>query len=520
MKKAWVIFIVAFGLYFVSVFGGFVQDDTKVIVGDPDMGKITALASAFVRPYYYMDGGNAGIYRPLTSFSFYLNALITGNGAWGFHLINVMLYAGVCWLIFEVLKKISSEKMAFWGTIIFAVLPIHTEVINNVVGRAEMLSLGFVLIAILLLFKKRWEGSAGVYLLALLSKETAIVGLPIFIYLLVIGKEKKDAKIGVSSLYVLVTICFLVLRMVVLGGENMGNNATMVENPLKFLSTSQRVMNAFSLVPFGVGKILFPLNLSYDYSFNQLKLIANWFDWRVILGILLMISSLIIVCRRLLRRNTPRNDGLILGQAFFWGPILITGNFLFPVGTIFGERLWFWSSLGLIMMLSTLFNPAVLTNLKNQTLFRPARKPSIFCSRKFLDLPRNQAFRLCAIFFKSAKYFGFVLIIILSGRTLVRNIDWLSQERLFIHDAIYAKDSVMAQSNAAAMYLLKKDFVKGKEYLEKADRIYPNYPELMNNWGMYYLWKGDPKMAKERFEFCLKEKPEYFLCKENIKLIK
>jgi len=86
--KGWKIFGLALVIYGVSVFGGFIQDDTRVIESDPEMGSVGALGATLARPYYYMDEGNAGAYRPVTSFSFYLNALVTGKGAWGFHLIN------------------------------------------------------------------------------------------------------------------------------------------------------------------------------------------------------------------------------------------------------------------------------------------------------------------------------------------------------------------------------------------------------------------------------------------------
>jgi hypothetical protein len=372
-------------------------------------------------------------------------------------------------------------------------LPVHTEVVNNIVGRAEILSLGLVLYAVLFQMKKSWELSAGVFFLALLSKETAMVGLPILIYLLIVSDERKDIKIGVSSFYALVTVAYLILRMMVLGSGGMENGATMVENPLKFVSTEQRVMNAFALVPFGVGKIVFPINLSYDYSFNQLKLATSWFDWRVLLGMGMMafsIGSLLTPLRK--------NRLWILGQALFWGPLLITGNFLFPVGTIFGERLWFWPSLGIVMMIVVMVRRAQTSVL--------TRSPSTEG-----HLPRGVRITAAPFLF---------LLVLFGGRTVVRNVDWLSQDRLFRHDAVYAKDSVMAQSNAAAMYLLKKDFVRGKEYLEKAEMIYPKYPELMNNWGMYYLWTGDTKTARERFEKCLAEKPGFYLCEGNLEMLK
>lgn len=467
--KGWKIFVLAVVLYGVSVFGGFIQDDVKVIATDPQMGSVGALISSFTRPYYYMDSGNAGIYRPVTSFSFYLNALLTGKEAWGFRLVNILLYGGVCCLVFMVLRKFCKEQTAFGIALIFTVLPIHTEVVNNIVGRAEILSLGFLLLSILFQSGKNWELSALMFFLAILSKETAIVGLPILIYLMALTKEGKDVKIGVSSFFAVAAIGYLILRTAVLGAGGMGNNATIVENPLKFVGTEQRIMNAFELIPFGVDKILFPINLSYDYSFNQIKLATSWFDWRVATGVLMLISSVgsLFSYRR-------KNILWVVGLMLFWGPLVVTGNFLFPIGTIFGERLWFIPSLGLILMLSI---------------------------------------------FRVPKWLVILALVLFAGRTMVRNVDWLSQDRLFIRDAGYVKGSVIAQSNAAAMYLIRKDLVNGKIFMERADKIYPDYPELLNNWGMYYVWSGEKDLAKEKFERCLKVRPGDLLCGRNLELI-
>lgn len=102
----------------------------------------------------------------------------------------------------------------------------------------------------------------------------------------------------------------------------------------------------------------------------------------------------------------------------------------------------------------------------------------------------------------------------------MRNFDWLNQERLFLHDAEYVTGSVMAQSNAAAMYLMQKNLTTGKIIMEKADKIYPQYPELLNNWGIYYLWTGKTVEARKKFEECLEERPGNGLCQGNLELVK
>jgi len=516
-----VIFVLAFAIYFVSIFGGFVQDDVRVVSGDPEMGKVSALVSTLIRPYYYLDGNESSVYRPVTSFSFYLNALISGKGAWGFRLGNVLIYAWVCWLVYRVMEELetmpagrqdsrnqgikteeSKSKSVwrdgpFWGAMIFVVLPIHTEVVNNIVGRAEMLSLALLLLAMMKGLERKWEVCVLYLFFAMLSKETAVVGVPILLYLIWMANQvEKKEKVGASVFVMMSLVGFFLLRTVVLGGIGTKNKATMVENPLKFVKTEKRIQNAVGLIPFGVGKIFFPINLSYDYSYNQIQVVNSWFDWRVVLGVgMATISVLLLtglshqVSGR--RRGPPLHTMAgIVGMMLFWGPILITGNILFPIGTIFGERLWFWPSLGVVMILFSF-----TLRFSGQ-----AREPAP--TRRLLE--------------------GLIIVLVIilyAGRTVVRNFDWLSQERLFLHDAKYVTQSVMAQSNAAAMYLIQRNLTAAKTKMEEAAAIYSKYPELLNNWGLYYLWTGKKEEAKKKFEECLVERPGNELCTGNMKLL-
>ncbi len=639
--KGWIIFLSVFALYFVSIFGGFVQDDVKVIAGDPEIGTVKSLVQVWTRPYYYQENEKS-IYRPVTSFSFYANALVTGKNAWGFRLGNVLLYAWVCWLVYIVMKKFGKaciaisrntetrnddimkdwmpdqvrhdkimneirnegwrKDLAFWGAMVFLVLPIHTEVVNNIVGRAEILSLGFLLLAMLENFKNRWDLSAVFLLLAMLSKETAVVGVPILIYLIGIrgidlgisgwipdqglpgdsttrnhkkwNGDIKSEKIAAVVLVMMALVGFVMMRLLVLGSGGVETRATKVENPLKFVGAEKRMMNGIALIPFGVGKVIFPLNLSYDYSYNQIKLVDKWTDWRVVMGILMVVFSGIYLyrfrvtcsqvlkltssCRRELGMTKTTNTNLqgdslkvlsVVGMMLLWGPILITGNILFPIGTIFGERLWFLPSLGAVFLFVFSLQPRSLLDTDNSSVpatdgylgtrlkFSSAKKLSNFglgkvvqrkSSRRLLEgiegIEGNDKFKVLKITSGFRIKFGmmllFAVLMIYVGRTFVRNLDWLSQERLFLHDGGVATESVMAQSNKAAIYLMKNDLENAKKYMEKANEIFPKYPELLNNWGLYYSWTRKKEEAKKKFEECLVQRPGYELCISNFKVIK
>jgi len=472
--------VVIFG---VSVFGGFVQDDRLVILSNPTMGKLGGLFGSLVSPYFY-NRPELGNYRPLTSFSLIWDSLVFGNDAWGFRLINVLLYGFVCVGVYELAKRMQKKgDWAFWVAILFTVLPIHSEAVTSIVGRGEILNGGLVILMLILVKDGKWGWSILAYLLALLSKESAIVWVMPWGWMLLREKIKKDYKLGLLVSMMMLIVGYFVLRWGVLEEFIFSDRATVVQNPLKFISSGQRIMAGIGLVAFGVSKVLLPINLSYDYSFEQLKL-SELTSWWFALGMGVILFSVWLARKK--------NESLKLAIAIFWLPLLVTGNILKPIGTIFGERLWFLPSLGVVMV--------VVMTISN------------FMNRRWLRLPRQLRF--------IAMTTVGVILLMFSVRTMMRNMDWLSEERLFVTDAQYVTGSVLAQSNAAAMYLKARDFDQAKIYLEKAEAIYPLYPELMNNWGIYYWWTGDLEEANRRFEKCLESHPEDGLCTENIEALK
>jgi hypothetical protein len=480
--KGWKIFVLAILLYGVSVFGGFVQDDVFVVSTNPKMGDIQSLFSVWFEPYYYGGTAGIGLYRPLTSFSIYLNGFLTGYEPWGFHLVNILLYAGVCWLVFEVLKKYVKEKYAFWTSIIFVVLPIHSEVVNSIVGRAEILSLGFTLVSLLYFLDKKWLMVCVALFCSLLAKETGVVGMALILYLTVIEKIDIKKKIVFIMALVLIIVGYIFLRFWVVGSLMGVEYIPYRDNPLSILEFGERIKNALALIPFGVGKVLFPVQLSSDYSFNQLKLVERWFDWKVVLGVLMMIVSIGSLFTKM-----RKNKLWILGQAFFWGPVLITGNILFPIGTIFGERLWFWPSLGMILILTQLLRSCRLHTFSGQTEYSPCVGISC-CAVRMVVSRRHHAIRtLRSPAEKGIVYVALLIVALFAGRTFVRNLDWHSNESLSIADSRYAIDSVKVQVNAAKAYINLNNPEKAKKALEAAEKIDHSYPYLESRWREYYL---------------------------------
>lgn len=90
------------------------------------------------------------LYRPLAVSSFKLVRSIAGAPPWPQLLTNILLHALITVLTVRLCRHLGGGVYAAWATgLVFAVMPIHVEVIANVVGRADMLAAAGVLLAAL-----------------------------------------------------------------------------------------------------------------------------------------------------------------------------------------------------------------------------------------------------------------------------------------------------------------------------------------------------------------------------------
>ena len=71
-------------------------------------------------------------YRPLTVATFRLNYMLHELEPLGYHLVNVLLHSGVCYLYVLLCGVVFSEVWpALIAGLLFAVHPIHTEAVSN-----------------------------------------------------------------------------------------------------------------------------------------------------------------------------------------------------------------------------------------------------------------------------------------------------------------------------------------------------------------------------------------------------
>lgn len=153
----------------------------------------SSIAQIFSEDMWSSTGAPAGVYRPLVVLSIAVNGAMFGNDPTGYHATNVVLHAiasVVIWLLLLELLGPGQAWFAALAAMIFAVHPIHSEVVNSVYNRSEMLATTGVAAALAILHRWHqsrtilaWTLAAILYLAALLCRESA-VSLPLLAMLM------------------------------------------------------------------------------------------------------------------------------------------------------------------------------------------------------------------------------------------------------------------------------------------------------------------------------------------------
>jgi hypothetical protein len=260
--------VLALLAYANAMLNGFVLDDRGIILDHPLVRDPASAWRAFITPYWPAAIG--GGHCPLGILSFALDRTIAGPSAMWYHAVNVAWHGAATLLFWQWGRGFLAPAGALAAAALFAVHPVHVEAVANVVGRLELMAAAFVFAA--LVAHQRGSRFAPLfYALALLSKEHAIVFLPLA---LLAPRSPRPVPTEDSSLtsafrtqarlwlaYALVTLAWLALMLFVVRGHPPVTSAV-----FRDLSTVDRMLTVLSLVPEYLRLLLFPLHLSADYE--------------------------------------------------------------------------------------------------------------------------------------------------------------------------------------------------------------------------------------------------------------
>jgi len=117
------------------------------------------------------------------------------------------------------------------------------------------------------------------------------------------------------------------------------NTVTPLDNVLAFVPWSVRVRSALGVLWDYFGLLNVPLVLGADYSYAQVPLIGSWTSPRCLAGLALVMVGTVVLLR-------DRRPAVTFAVALLFASLALTVNVLFPIGTVKGERLLYFPSVG------------------------------------------------------------------------------------------------------------------------------------------------------------------------------
>ncbi len=296
-------------------------------------------------------------YRPISSTSFFIDYLIWGANAFGFHLTNIILFSFCALFVGLITLELTGSfgnrigaVAAIWAGLLFAVYPLHPEATAWAIGRVDLLCGVFYFASVFcymrfrLLHEKGYFFAAlACFLLSFASKEMA-VSLPIVIalYELLMVRSKTSTVLNkimyVGAFFVVLAFCSiartLLLSTVIGGYETLGTDSLM------------NILGVF-LDKATLLKLLIPVN--EEVPLASWLIPTLWISYALI-GLIFGI--------RLITRIASVRPFLFLVA---WAVILVLPTFqvwhIYP--NLVGSRLFFLSSAPFCMFFALAALPAV-----------------------------------------------------------------------------------------------------------------------------------------------------------------
>lgn len=445
-------------LYLPSVGNEFVWDDV-ILIGNPEISTLDAptVKRLFTTNFWDVSDATSGMYRPLTSLSFYTDYQLYGNHPAGFHQTNMLFNAGACALVFVVLLEMFSQPvLALVAALFFAVFPMHVQSVAWISGRTDVIATFFSLLS--LWFYVRWRkhgnlivalGSLLCYALALLGKEVAVV-LPavVLAYELLAGAQAGPTRAHARwwtllGLFVLTLLYFVVRHSLF--------HATAGALPRVTHGFADAVALSFSIAAHYAYKLIWPFRLDPVADFAPPTYFFNRDTMVGVAVVALVVASIV---------RWKRHTALVFGIA-----VIVLGLVpvlqIVPGNTVLSERLLYLPSVGYALLLAL----AVLY---------------------FLGRGRTATIATCCALFVAC-----------SARTVMGTLVWKNDFALFSHAVTMSPESPIAHFDYGVSLGLKGRKEEAVAEFRRATELDPDYADAWSVMGRTEAELGQHALALE-----------------------
>jgi hypothetical protein len=341
--------IFSFLLYGNTLVNEYALDDAIVITQNQFTKKgIAGLGDIFTSEYFTgffgvkKDLVAGGRYRPFSVATFAVEYDFFGENPFVGHLINILLYALTCILLYKILSalfinfkfKFKWLSLPLITVLLYMFHPIHTEVVANIKGRDELLSilgaLGAMYYAIIYFEKAEKKYLLYIFVLfamGMFSKESAItfiftIPLAVWFFMPQHFSMKKITMVLLPM--VVATVVYLIARYKVLGPMTAPIANELMNDSFLGMTGGQKYATIFYTLGVYLKLLLVPHPLTFDYYPYHIP-VMQWSDWQSMVSLVLNLG-LGVVSLILLKRKHVISFALL----FYFATISPMSNVCFP----------------------------------------------------------------------------------------------------------------------------------------------------------------------------------------------
>jgi hypothetical protein len=351
---------------------GLAEDSKALLAQDHRLQSLTwhNLALILSKSYWWPVSADS-IYRPVTMLSLAFNHALAGGPFW-FHLVNLLLHAVNVWLVWKLAERLLASRAAWCAAALWAVHPIATEAVDNVVCRADLLAAMSVLAGLLIYARAtaqsgplRWLALFAVAAAGAFSKENAVVlaGLMLFSDL-AFGKPagiRRYQRLAAYTAAIGAAVALLAARAAVFAPLP-SPPVMYMDNVVRALPHWERLFNAQKIVGMDIALLVWPLRLVSDRSYDAIRP-APWTDpgaWISLFGLVALLALALAM-----RWRHP----LVFWLAAFLGLALLpTSNVLIKIGSAMADRFLYLPSVAFSIAVAALAWRFLTPRLASATL--------------------------------------------------------------------------------------------------------------------------------------------------------
>jgi tetratricopeptide (TPR) repeat protein len=516
------VFLSALLLYANAIGHDYALDDWMYTTGNASVNQgLSAFADLWTKGSFPgLNGPNDTNYRPLALFSFMVETQIFGLNPHISHLVNVLLFALSCVLIYVLLTRLLptlNRAFPLLMVLLFVFHPVHVEAVASIKGRDDLLCLFFGIVSLLQIHRyartlhaTSYWSSVLAFAACALSKESGVTFLLVIPLVLYFFTEIESARIVKLTIpHLAVALLFVVAFKSVLGSITIARLPVMDNVLMAATSTSDMLATNFVLLGKYAGLLVVPYPLSWDYSYNQIPIVSFANVWAIAgLALYLALGAYALV-------RAKSKDVVAFAILFYLVTLSISSNLFVKIAATFAERLLYTPSLGFCIAVPLLIAKVMSIDPEARTLQKPrwlyGAVGPVLLAFGIILVTRNEAWANNMTLFSAG---------VITSPNSARAQAALGNE---LKNANLLKEALGRYEKATAIYAEDPDtwFTQADIYRQTGDRdkairmyektlaIDPRYVRAMNGLGLTYCDQKDYDKGIALFEQALAASPRY-----------